>query len=130
MSIHSLSIYSKHIAADRIFYQHLCGCRDCQIIDSKEETVFDNENIKLHLKDSKSRPECTGHYTGACFISADLEYDREFLHRLGSKTTEIDLSSCGKYLVFDCKDFSGNTVTLMQVNEAAASNLQAPVYLR
>lgn len=119
MAFHALHIYSRHIAADRIIYQHLCRCRDCQIKDRKNETVFDTDHFKLYLRNGQSNPERAGQHTGACFISADLDFDRNYLFKLGSKTGQIHMSACGEYWMFEAQDFSGNTITLMQVNESA-----------
>lgn len=117
MTIDSIHVYSNNLQADEKIYQFLMGCNQCPMGTGNNSILFDNGNFWLLLEDGRLNQERVGRFTGLSFSTCNLQKDCLYLRSIGAEVNKTRQSLCNDYLLVDCKDLSGNQVTLIQFKE-------------
>ncbi len=119
MSLNGIDIFSVKIKQDEEIYQYLTRCSQCEMSHLGEGICYDMGCFCLTLKKAVNN-NFKAQSTGLKFISCDMEHDRHNLQKLGAWVEETSLSNCRKYITMNCRDCSGNSVTLMQYKEVSS----------
>lgn len=117
MTIDSINVYSNFLREDEKIYQFLMGCNRYRMGLEENSILFDNGNFWLSLEDGELNQDRVGRFTGLNFSTCNLKQDCLYLKSIGAEVDKVRPSDCNDYLLADCRDVSGNQITLIQVNE-------------
>lgn len=118
MTLDSIHVYSNNLQADVKIYQFLMGSNLCPVGIDDNSVLFDNGNFWLLLEDGRLNKDRVGRFTGLNFSTCSLNEDCLYLINIGAEVNKARPSDCNNYLLVDCRDLSGNQLTLIQVNES------------